>query len=128
MGTPSCATGELSTGGDPASTLSHVEQTRAKTQQQQNILPIGIYFKSLMSTESEQEFIIGQYTPAKVRFGNISLTTIKNNSTPPLCLTPTGPLLKALSKHSWQSPCARQHTAQLWSKDASSPGPNPGVS
>lgn len=53
-----------------------------------------------MSTESEQNFRIGQYILARVRSGNINLTTIKNNSTPPLCLTPTSSLLKALYKHS----------------------------
>ena len=53
-----------------------------------------------MNTESKQDFRIGQYTLVKVRFGNINLITIKNNSTPPLCLTLTSPLLKGLSKHS----------------------------
>lgn len=59
-----------------------------------------IFLKSLMNTESKQDFRIGQYTLVKVRFGNINLITIKNNSTPPLCLTLTSPLLKGLSKHS----------------------------
>lgn len=45
-----------------------------------------------VSTESEQEFRIGQYTLAKASFDNINLTTIKNNSTPLLCLIPTSPL------------------------------------
>lgn len=79
-----------------------------------------------MSTESEQNFRIGQYILARVRFGNINLTTIKNNSTPPLCLTPTSSLLKALDKHSWWAPCTRQHTAQPQGKDTSPPGPPPG--
>lgn len=39
---------------------------------------------------------------------------------PPLCRTPTSPLLKALSNHSQGAPCPRQHTAELQGQNASS--------
>lgn len=39
-----------------------------------------------MSIDSKQDFRIGQYTLAKVRFSNINLTTVKNNSTLPSTL------------------------------------------
>lgn len=87
--------------------LSHAGQTQ--TQNQTPLPFIGTYFKSFMSTEFEQDFRIGQYTLARVRFGNISLTTIQNNSTPPLCLTPTSPLLTAFPSTAEQHPAQGTH-------------------